>query len=42
MQWREYEDDPVEAGDMRVACEHAAAKHGTEMAFFKGESARIV
>ena len=36
LQWREYEDDPVGAGDVRVACEHAVAKHGTEMSFFKG------
>ena len=36
LEWREYEDAPVGAGDVRVACEHAAAKHGTEMSFFKG------
>ena len=36
LRWREYEDGPVGAGDVRVACEHAAAKHGTEMSFFKG------
>ena len=36
LQWREYEDGPVGAGDVRVAAEHAVAKHGTEMSFFKG------
>ncbi len=36
LEWREYEETPVGAGDVRVASEHAAAKHGTEMSFFKG------
>ncbi|MBN1402019.1 MAG: alcohol dehydrogenase catalytic domain-containing protein, partial [Anaerolineae bacterium] len=34
--WQEYEDPPLEAGQVRVRTEHAAAKHGTEMAFYKG------
>jgi threonine dehydrogenase-like Zn-dependent dehydrogenase len=34
--WRDYEEPKLGPGDVRVKCEHAAAKHGTEMAFYKG------
>lgn len=36
LRWREYEDPPLGRGDVRVASQHAVAKHGTEMSFFKG------
>ena len=32
----EYLEPTLGAGEVRVRCEHAAAKHGTELAFFKG------
>ncbi len=34
--WREYDEPPLGAGQVRVRAEFGAAKHGTEMAFFKG------
>ncbi|MFH1085431.1 MAG: zinc-binding dehydrogenase [Chloroflexota bacterium] len=34
--WQEYEDAPLQPGQVRVLAEFAAAKHGTEMAFYKG------
>jgi len=34
--WRTYEEREPGVGEVRVRCEFAAAKHGTEMAIFKG------
>ena len=34
--WREYDEPELKPGQVRVASEFAAAKHGTEMAFYKG------
>ena len=34
--WREYAEGPLAAGEVRVRSEFSAAKHGTEMAFYKG------
>lgn len=34
--WREYEEPPLKAGQVRIRCEFGAAKHGTEMSIFKG------
>lgn len=36
LRWEEYTDGPVPAGRVRVRTEYSAAKHGTEMARFKG------
>lgn len=36
LQWEEYEERPVGPGQLRVRAEFAAAKHGTEMSFYKG------
>jgi NADPH:quinone reductase-like Zn-dependent oxidoreductase len=36
VEWRTYEEREPESGEVRVRCEFAAAKHGTEMAIFKG------
>ncbi len=36
VEWREYEERSVGPGEVRVSCTHAVAKHGTEMAFFRG------
>ncbi len=36
LEWQEYEPPALEPGQVRVQAEFAAAKHGTEMAFFKG------
>ena len=37
--WRDYEERPLQAGEVRVASEFSAAKHGTEMALYKGYAA---
>jgi threonine dehydrogenase-like Zn-dependent dehydrogenase len=34
--WRDVPDSTLEAGQVLVGCEHAAEKHGTMAAFFKG------
>ena len=34
--WQEYEEPPLRPGQVRIRAQFAAAKHGTEMAFFKG------
>jgi len=36
LQWQEYVDGPVPAGHIRTRSLYSAAKHGTEMASFKG------
>jgi len=36
LQWQQYTDSPVPPGHIRIRSEHSAAKHGTEMASFKG------
>lgn len=36
LEWQEYEEQPVGQGQVRVRVEFAAAKHGTEMALYKG------
>lgn len=36
LEWRTYEERDLEPGEVRVRCEYAAAKHGTETAIFKG------
>ena len=36
LEWQHYDEPPLEPGHVRVRAEHAAAKHGTEMAFYKG------
>jgi len=36
VEWRTYEEREPGVGQARVRCEYAAAKHGTEMAIFKG------
>lgn len=36
LEWQEYEPPALEPGQVRVQAKFAAAKHGTEMAFFKG------
>jgi threonine dehydrogenase-like Zn-dependent dehydrogenase len=33
---RDYEDPPLKGGQLRLRAEHAAAKHGTELAVLKG------
>lgn len=40
LEWREYEDPPLGARDIRIRAEYAAAKHGTELAFYKGYAQR--
>ena len=35
LEWRDYEDPELAAGQVRVRTAFAAAKHGTEMVFFK-------
>jgi threonine dehydrogenase-like Zn-dependent dehydrogenase len=36
LRWQEYEDQQLGPGQVRVRAEFAAAKHGTEMSFYKG------
>ena len=36
LQWEDYEEATLEIGQVRVRAEFGAAKHGTEMALFKG------
>ena len=36
LEWQSYEEEPLGPGQVRVRGEFAAAKHGTEMAFYKG------
>jgi len=36
LEWQEYSEKDLGPGQVRVSPEYAAAKHGTEMAFFKG------
>lgn len=36
LEWRSYEDKPLESNQVRVKPHHSAAKHGTEMAFYQG------
>jgi threonine dehydrogenase-like Zn-dependent dehydrogenase len=36
LEWKEYREEPLASGQVRVKAEFSAAKHGTEMAFFKG------
>ncbi len=36
--WNEYDEPPLGLGQLRVASQFTAAKHGTEMAVFKGYS----
>lgn len=36
LEWREYDEKPIKATEIRVRCVHAATKHGTEMSDFKG------
>ncbi len=39
LELREYEDGPVPSGHVRVRSEFTAAKHGTEMAMYRGTAA---
>lgn len=34
--WTEYAEPPLSADQVRIRCQHGAAKHGTELSFFKG------
>ncbi|MBC7237904.1 MAG: alcohol dehydrogenase catalytic domain-containing protein, partial [Chloroflexi bacterium] len=34
--WQEYEEEPLRGAQVRIRTEFAAAKHGTEMALYKG------
>ncbi len=36
LEWQTYEDEPLGEGQVRIRTAFAAAKHGTEMAFYKG------
>jgi threonine dehydrogenase-like Zn-dependent dehydrogenase len=36
LEWREYEDEPLQGTQVRIRTQYAAAKHGTEMAGYKG------
>ncbi|MCD6302059.1 MAG: zinc-binding alcohol dehydrogenase [Anaerolineae bacterium] len=36
LEWQAYEDAPLASDQVRVRAEYGAAKHGTEMALFKG------
>lgn len=36
LRWQDYEEPPLSGEQVRVRSEHGAAKHGTELAFFKG------
>ncbi len=36
LEWREYREPELASKEVRIHAEFAAAKHGTEMAFFKG------
>jgi len=36
--WKEYEEPPLKPGQVRVVSKYSAAKHGTEMALYKGYS----
>lgn len=36
LEWREYDEPALGSTQVRIRSEYAAAKHGTEMAFFKG------
>jgi len=36
LEWQSYEESPLKPGQVRIRAQFAAAKHGTEMAFFKG------
>jgi len=36
LEWREYEEPELRPGQVRLKSEFSAAKHGTEMAFYKG------
>jgi threonine dehydrogenase-like Zn-dependent dehydrogenase len=36
LEWREFDEPRPGPGQVKVRVEHAAAKHGTEMAFYKG------
>jgi threonine dehydrogenase-like Zn-dependent dehydrogenase len=39
LEWQAYEDEPLQGKQVLVQAEFAAAKHGTEMAFYKGYAA---
>ncbi len=39
LEWREYSEPPLGPEQVRIASQFSAAKHGTEMAFFKGYAA---
>lgn len=36
LEWQEYQDEPLQGAQVRIRTEYAAAKHGTEMALYKG------
>jgi 2-desacetyl-2-hydroxyethyl bacteriochlorophyllide A dehydrogenase len=36
VEWVQYDEPPLQAGQVRIRPHHSAAKHGTEMAFYKG------
>ena len=38
LEWQSYEDEPLSGDQVRIRAHHAAAKHGTEMALYKGYS----
>ena len=40
LEWQEYEDKPLQGAQVRIRTAYAAAKHGTEMAGYKGYAQR--
>ncbi len=40
LNWREYAEPDLAEGQVRIRCHHGAAKHGTELAIYKGYAAR--